>query len=609
MPFLSHKDVEHRSFDYIIIGGGTAGLALAGRLSEEPTISILVLEAGPANFDDPKISIPGFFGQVFGNPQYDWAFKSVKQKNTNDKVFVERRGKALGGTSTINRCCWSKPPKTDIDAFERLGNPGWTWNEFIKYSRKSETFYAPTQEQLDHYPLTYDLNNRGISGPIQTTLAPHTHTIDKIMQETLANKGVRPNEDPYDGDILGGWIATANIDPTGWKRSCSASAYLQPNLHRPNLNVLTNALVSRIVFSSELNENGDRTASAVEFLFGDDDRTCTVNVSREVLLSAGTINSPKVLELSGIGRSEVLSSIGVETLINLPGVGENVQEHLGNFISFELDESKGVVHETLDVLKDPKTAAKHLELYGEGKGLLRTSLSSLCFLSIQQCNLPDTPSFIALAEKEATEVKAKGILGLSEQVDIWLEHLKDKNEPDFEIVAIARYMTPMSIPPDPSKSYFTLLALMNHPLSRGTIHAQSKDPRVQPLIDPRFFEREIDLEVILQEIKYIRTWKDVEPWKSGVVREVDPGPKYQSDDELREYIRNDTRTQYHTIGSCSMLPRDKQGVVDPQLKVYGTTNVRVVDISIMPLHVAAHLQTSAYAIGEKAADIIKATLA
>ncbi|KAF9526840.1 glucose-methanol-choline oxidoreductase, partial [Crepidotus variabilis] len=214
-----------------------AGLALAARLSEESTISVLVLEAGQANFNDPKIVIPGLFGQVFGNPQYDWDFSTVKQKNTGDRVHTEMRGKGLGGTSTINRCCWSKPSKADIDAFEKLGNPGWTWDDFIKYSRKSETFHLPAQEQLENYPLTYELSHRGLSGPIQTSLPPHFYRMDKLMQETLVNLGVAPNQDPYNGDILGGWIATANYDPNGWKRSDSVSAYLRPNLHRTNPNV------------------------------------------------------------------------------------------------------------------------------------------------------------------------------------------------------------------------------------------------------------------------------------------------------------------------------------------------------------------------------------
>ncbi|KAF9528787.1 GMC oxidoreductase [Crepidotus variabilis] len=606
MPILSLQEVVQKSFDYIVIGGGTAGLALAGRLSEEPTVSVLVLEAGQANLDDPKIVMPAQFGQTFGNPQYDWAFNTVKQKHTNNKIHLWSRGKALGGTSTMNFYCWSKPTKTDIDAIERLGNPGWNWTEFIKYSRKSESFHLPAQEQLDVYPHTYNPNFRGLSGPIHTSLAPQFHTIDKLMQETLVNKGIKPVEDPYGGDISGGWIASANIDPKGWKRSYSASGYLQPNLHRPNLNVLTDALVARIVFEDKLTPAADRTASAVEFLFGDGSAIHTVKANREVIVSAGTINSPKVLELSGIGQSQILSSFGLETLVDLPGVGENVQEHVWSPVSFELDDTRGVLHQTLDLLKNPDTAAKHLALYAEGKGLFRSCISSFSFLPIQSCDLPDTPSLIALAEKEAEAAKAQGSAGMGEQVDIWLEILKNKKEPDFEIVALPCVKIALA-PAEPSKHYFTLLALLNHPLSRGTIHIQSKDPRVHPEIDPRYFERQIDLEIILQEIKYIRSWKETEPWKSGIVREMDPGPKYQTDDELREYIRNSLNTTWHTVGSCSMLPREKQGVVDPQLKVYGTSNVRVVDISIIPLHIAAHTQTSAYAIGEKAANIIKAT--
>jgi choline dehydrogenase-like flavoprotein len=210
-------------------------------------------------------------------------------------------------------------------------------------------------------------------------------------------------------------------------------------------------------------------------------------------------------------------------------------------------------------------------------------------------------------EAEIKERQEKGLLppGLAEQFALQISTLRDDRLPDFEIVAFPGFFTAIS-KPEAGKRYVTMLPMVNHPFSRGSIHARSTDPSVHPEIDPHYFESDIDLELLVQQIKYLRTLSDVEPWKSGIVREIDPGPNCQSDGDIRDYIKNNLSSTWHTVGSCSMLPREKQGVVDPNLKVYGTKNLRVADISILPLHIAAHTQATAYVIGEKAADLIKA---
>ncbi|KAF8958575.1 GMC oxidoreductase [Flammula alnicola] len=604
MPFLDVTDVSQKSFDYVVIGGGTAGLALATRLSEESSVTVLVLEAGQPNLDDPNISMPGQFGGTFGNPQYDWEFKTTKQKHSNDKEYPWARGKALGGSSTMNFYAWIKPPAADIDAFEKLGNLGWNWAEYEKYSRKSETFHLPTKEQTDSYPHTFDPKLRGTSGPVHVTLGPNVHTIDKLVHESLVNKGVKAIKDPYGGDITGTWIASANLDPKTWSRSCSATAYLLPNLGRPNLSVLTDALVSHIIFGDAL-KGQDLTATGVEFIHGG--KLYTVKANKEVILSAGAINSPKILELSGIGRPDVVSKIGVDLKLDLPGVGENVQEHSFVGVSYELNPN--TPHETFDRMADPVYAAKAKELYAQGQGIHRVGITSFSYIPLSSANADVASSVIDKAEKEVKARKEGGLLppGLAEQFELQLSLFRDDTVPDLEIVAFPAFFTGIS-KPELGKSYVTMLVMLNHPFSRGSIHAKSKDPKVHPEIDPHYFEWDADIEILVQQIKYLRTLHEVEPWKSGVVREVDPGPSSLADSDLQDYIKNHLSSTWHTVGSCSMLPRDKQGVVDPTLKVYGTTNLRVVDLSIVPLHIAAHTQATAYVIGEKAADLIKDTL-
>ncbi|KAJ7145705.1 GMC oxidoreductase [Mycena epipterygia] len=596
------SDVSGKIFDYVVVGGGTAGLALASRLSEDPSVTVVVIEAGEANIGDPNILVPAQFGRTFKNSKYDWAFMTEKQKFSNNNEFMWSRGKGLGGSSGLNFYAWIKPPATDIDAIEKLGNPGWNWKEYLKYSQRSETFHPPGEEQMNLYPHTYESSFHGTSGPIHTTIPFHFHAVDSLFQQTLVKKGLKSIKDPYGGDINGTWIANSTLDPSTWTRSYAATGYFLPAQERPNLTVLTDATITRIVFNDPISGQ-NLTATGVEFVHSA--RTYHVNAKCEVILSAGTIQNPKILELSGVGRAEVLGHLGVDVKIELDGVGENVQEHTFIGVSYELAGSP----ETWDRMREPAYAAEAMKLHSEGRGPQRMGITSFAYFPLSAA----TPEAPALIDRAAEGLRTNEMLppGLQEQLDLQLACLRDDSAPDLELVGFPSLFTTRA-PPEPGKSYFTLLGVSNHPLSRGTIHAKSTDPFDNPSIDPHYFENDFgrfqsDLEILVQHLKYIRTMAQTEPMKSGVVREVDPGPACVTDEDIREYIKNTLLTPWHTIASCSMLPREKNGVVDPDLKVYGTNNLRIVDISILPLHIAAHTQATAYMIAEKAADLIRAS--
>ncbi|KDQ52343.1 GMC oxidoreductase [Jaapia argillacea MUCL 33604] len=593
------EEIVDKTFDYVICGGGTAGLTLASRLSQDPSLTVLVLEAGLPNIDDPKIVLPAQFGATFGDPKFDWWFKTVPQKHSKDKEYFWSRGKGLGGSSCMNFYAWSKPPKGDVDAIEKLGNPGWNWDDYAMYTKRSETFHPPTPTQSTLYPHTFEPTNRGTSGPIQTTIPHLVHTIDELFQETMVNRGLKTVRDPYGGDITGTWIASANLDPKTWTRSYATTAYYLPYKDRPNFKVLTEAVVARVLFA-DAPAGVELTATGVEFIHGG--KMFVVNASKEVILSAGTIKSPQILELSGIGTKSVLDKIGVKQKVELP-VGENVQDHTFLGVSFELDAKTG--HETYDLMRDPGYVAEQLKLHKELKGMYRLGITSFAYFPLSLANPSATPTLIASVERGITQAKRNPNLppGLAEQWDIQLETLKDDTLPDLEIIAFPGFFTTVSRPEE-GKRYVTVLMVLNHPFSRGSVHAKSNDPLDQPAIDPNYFENDFDLENLVQHVKFIKSMADTEPWKSGIVREVDPGPECTTDQQIREFIYDTHGTCWHTIGSCSMLPREKNGVVDPNLKVYGTTNLRVVDISIVPIHIAAHTHATAYVIGEKAADII-----
>ncbi|KAF4611726.1 hypothetical protein D9613_003994 [Agrocybe pediades] len=601
MPFIKVEEAVEKTYDYVIVGGGTAGLVIAARLTEDPAVSVLVLEAGPQNLGDSMIDMLGQMGATFGNPQYDWNFPVANQKGRASDSPPWQRGKGLGGSSAMNFYCWIKPPAFDMDAIEALGNPGWNWTEYEKYSRKVETFHPPAQEQLDFYPHTYNPAFRGNSGPIHVTIAPHFHTIDAILQKSLVNRGLKPIEDAYGGDITGAWIGSSNIDPKAWNRSYS-TAYLLPNLERPNLNVLTEALVSRVLFANAQG-NEDLIATGVECIVGG--KKYVVQAGKEVVICAGAIKSPHILELSGIGHSDVLQKIGVDSLVDLPGVGENVQEHISFAISFELDPN--IHHETWDMLKDPEHGSRQKDMYLQGKGLHRNGINAFAYFPLSAIDEGAASSVINKLEKEYEMLEKEGKLtpGLKSQLDIQIKAYKDNTVPDCELVGYAGMYYPR-VPREEGKSYISVVSVLNHPISRGIIHSQTNNPEDYPLIDPHYMESDVDVDVLTQQVKFIRSLKDYEPWKSAVGKEVGPSADAQTDEQLREYARNTATTVWHTVGSCSMLPREKQGVVDPRLKVYGTKNLRVADLSIIPLHIAAHTQVTAYVVGEKAADLIKA---
>ncbi|KAL0952842.1 hypothetical protein HGRIS_007067 [Hohenbuehelia grisea] len=565
------QEITEFVFDYVVIGGGTAGLTLAARLSENPSISVAVLEVGQENFDEPKILIPGQFGATFGDPKFDWVFKTTKQQHSDDKSYMWSRGKGLGGSSAMNFCAWSKPPAFDIDAFEKLGNPGWNWESYHSYSKRSERFHPAIEEFAANKQNAFDPVSSGTSGPIQVTVPFFYDTLEALFQKTLANVGIDRNDDPYGGDINGAWTPISNYDPQTWTRSYATTGYYLPNQARENLKILTGALVSRIILDET--EDELQSASGVEFIHNG--ATHTVRVKKEVVVCAGAIKSPQILELSGIGRKDILKRIGVDLKVNLPGVGENVQEHHFSSMSFELDPTAG--HTTRDLLRNPLYAAEALKLHAEGKGPLRAGPGTAAFVPLS-ATTDEASTIIENIARQVEDMKCKGGLapGLAEQ---W-----DNPTCSFEGRLGSRH------------GVYTLSPFYDENFgARGRQGLRDDYLRYQSSL----LEGHHHLEILVQHMKFVRKLAATEPWKSDIVREVDPGLEVTTDEQMREYIKKYHSTAWHTVGSCSMLPRDKQGVVDPSLKVYGTSNVRVADLSIVPLHIAAHTQATAYMIGEK----------
>ncbi|KZP01248.1 GMC oxidoreductase [Calocera viscosa TUFC12733] len=601
--FADLDNVRDHTFDYIICGGGTAGLTLAARLSEDPTVSVLVLEAGKANLNDPAIMVPGAYLRQFGNPQYDWAFMTTPQEHCDGKQFMWSRGKSLGGSSAMNFMSYMRPSAGDINAWEELGNPGWNWSNFFEYSKRGEKFTPPTTEQTSLYRHTFSAEHHGVTGELDVGFPSSIMVGEVKLQETLHNAGVKKLMDGCGGDVNGAWMAALTIDPKTRNRSYATTAFYLPNADRPNLQVLLEAHVSRLRFPKPTTSVSaeEVKAEGVEFLFNG--KTHVVSCKREVILCAGALKSPQILELSGIGSTDHLTSLGIAPKVCLPGVGENAQEHSLFGTSFELDPSFN--WDTYDKLMDPTRAATEMALFLEKQqGLFTMGLATLSYIPLQTISAEAKSLIYAHRSKLECDVKDGKISeGLWEQYQIQLRNLETPSGVDIEYTVFPAFFTFRS-KPEPDKAYMTILSVLNHPFSRGSVHAASADCLAQPIIDPHYFEDDFDMKLMIEALTFLRVLRNTEPWKSIIAKEVDPGPAVQTEQEMRTYIKEGLSTIYHTCGTCSMLPREKGGVVDPKLKVYGTSNVRVVDLSIVPLHVAAHPQALVYGIAEQAAAII-----
>lgn len=590
-------DISNKTFDYVIIGGGTAGCVVAGRLSEDANVSVLVLEAGPPHLDEPILRKPGAFLKPLLDAEYDYQYAAVPQAELRGQSVMFSRGRGLGGTSLINWMIWTVPQREEIEAIGKLGNDGWNWENFHKYQRKVQSFHPPPFHHSDKSKRLYDSTAVGHEGPVPLIVARDCCGAETLWEQSLAKYGVEPISTSLNGQVAGSYKNVSNIDPTTQERVNAAAAYLTPALDKPNLKVLTDAYVQKILTQ---NYGEGVTASGVEFEY--DGSVHKVFARKEVILCAGTVKSPQILELSGIGDPKILKPLGIDVKVDLPTVGTNVQEHVVMGINrWKLKEDQNII--TSGMLEDPEQAEK-LRLSLGSQDAIQMVVNSLSFVPIQAAS-DRADALVRKQEEKHARNSGTYPPGLKEQHDVQLQLLADPSVPDFEVLFFP-FMFNFFPNPEPNKPYLNLLPILARPFSRGTIHIASADPKASPAIDPRYFDEEIDLDLLVDAVKFARKLTQTEPLSNIIEREELPGPDVQTDEQIYEYVRSYAGSSWHTCGSNSMLPRDKGGVVDSNFKVYGTHNLRVVDLSVLPLHTAVHPQATVYTLAEMACDIIRA---
>jgi choline dehydrogenase-like flavoprotein len=568
----------------IIVGGGTAGSALATRLSQRlPHAKILVVEAGPAALHEDGINVPGLKGSTLGG-RYDWNFTTVPQPHLNNRTIFTPRGKVLGGTSALNLLTWDRASAAEYDQWQAVGNPGWNWNSMTAAMEKAETYHGGPP-------------GSGTSGPISAVINRVNPAHQESFIPTVSSAFPIPfNPDSLQGNPIGVMYQPSNIAPASYNRSYSANAYLP--LAGPNLTVLPSTQVIKINLAPR--PGRQQLATGVTLLNG-----TVIPARREVILCAGAIQTPNLLELSGIGLGKVLRAAGVTPLIELPGVGENYQDHLRVQVSFRLRDEhlpngdSLLVNATFAAEEWAKRLAGQPSFYDD-------TASAYVFANWRQVvQGGNDAALVALAK----DVVSKGARDVGREKK--LEQLWDMTVPQVEVIYSDGYTGVRGYPPVGSplrgKGFVTLIGGLMHPLSRGSVHIDAADPLGKPVIDPRFVDNEYDMAGLVEILKFIRRIARSEPMRSVWVDEYEPGEDLVvTGDDWREYIRNTTLTIFHPMGTAAMLPRRDGGVVDSRLTVYGTANLRVADASVIPVEISAHPQTAVYGIAERAAEIIVA---
>jgi choline dehydrogenase len=529
-------------YDYVIVGAGTAGCVLANRLTACGKYTVCLLEAGPSDWN-PMIHIPAGFMKTIANPSVNWLYQSEPCPGTNGRTIPMPRGKVLGGSSSINGLIFSRGQKMDFDVWAQKGNRGWSYDDVLPYFCRYES-----------HENSEDSNFRGQSGEMTITDLKWRDPLCEAFIRGAESIGIPRNPD-YNGAYQEG-TSYVQRTSTGKLRMSAARAFLKPARKRRNLRVITNAHATKILL------DGKRATGVAYKRGGVSGRSDEVHASREVIISGGTINSPQLLQLSGIGPTNLLNNLGVEVLHNLPGVGENLRDHYGARLTAR---AKNV--DTINELAHgPKLVGEIVKYFLGRRSILELGPTLVyCFWHSDE--------MIRNADLQISFTPASYDEGKQAKLD---------REPGF-----------------------SLAAWQQRPESLGYVRARNKNPFEKPQIQPNYLSHEEDRRVLLAGIKISRRLMNTEALAPYFDYEGYPGAHVQKDDELLDVARQRSTTLYHLMGTCRMATKnDPTAVVDDQLCIHGLQNVRVIDASVMPSMPSANLNAAVMMIAEKGADMI-----
>ncbi len=526
-------------YDYVIVGGGTAGCVLANRLSADPRVTVLLLEAGGSD-NYHWVHIPVGYLYCIGNPRTDWMMKTAGEPGLNGRSLVYPRGKVLGGCTSVNGMIYMRGQARDYDRWRQMGNTGWGWDDVLPYFLKSE----------DHHGGRTAMHGAGGEWKVSTQRL--RWDILEAFQEAAAEFGYPPTDDFNAGTNEGsGFFEVNQKNGVRWN---ATKAFLRPAMKRPNLRVVTHAVTDRILLK-------DKRATGV--VFRRKGGRFEARANREILLAAGAINSPKLLEHSGIGRADMLSSLGIDPVHESPGVGENLQDHLQIRTVFRVSNAR-----TLNERAN--------------------SLAGKLGIALQYALTRSGPMAMAPSQ-----------LGLFTKSDDALE------TPDLEY-----HVQPLSTDRlgDPLHRFpaITVSVCNLRPESTGTCHITTRETDRQPDIRLNYLNAERDRQVAVTAVRQARRIMTARCLAHVQPEEILPGPAIESDTDLLHAIGDIATTIFHPVGTCKM-GTGPDAVVDPELRLHGIDGLRVVDASIMPKIVSGNTASPVVMIAEKAADMIRSS--
>ncbi|KXH30660.1 GMC oxidoreductase [Colletotrichum simmondsii] len=577
------------SYDYIVVGAGASGLTVANRLSEDPAVTVLVIEAGDLDAGEDYVKIPGLAGGAVGT-KYDWNTTYAANDALGGRSVSIPQGRVVGGSTKLNRMVFDRGSKSDYDRWESLGATGWNWDSLLPYFKKNEKFTPPKADIVSEWGVQVDDAAHGTDGLMQVTYSPFFWPTTKFMIDAVKELGITVAKDQANGSPIGGYFCPHNQDPTSSTRSSAREAYYDNFTGRKNLHLLTGRQVTKVVTSG----SGDAIkATGVEFAASKDAQAQTATAAKEVILAAGALHSPQILQVSGIGDPALHTSINVPTVVNLPAVGQNLHDHVMLTVV-------NTINTTLPVsslLQSNATfAAEARAQYDSQKNgpLSSPTGDFLTFLPLSTYSKAvDTLSSEASAQDGTTFLPsgapAEVVKGYQAQQKVLNERLTATDSALLELIWADG----------------VVVLGLQHPYSRGSLKAASSSTFDAPTADSAFLKNPLDVSFLVEGVKFARTIAGTEAVKSLQPFEVVPGANVTTDAAITDFVRQQSGTLFHPVGTCKLGAREEGGVVDSSLKVYGISGLRVVDASIMPLVPATHIMTTVYAVAEKAADIIK----